>query len=401
MTKGFDRVSGLVDSYSQDMVRTMKEMIPIRAVSPMSGGEGEMERARYLEGVLKSWGLSTHRYDYTDGTGTARPNIISTVGDGQGVIWLVGHMDTVAEGDRSLWKTDPFALRLEGDLMYGRGTSDDGQGVVSCMYALRALVESGITARYKVGLALVADEELGSRFGMQKLMEERKLFGKRDMFVVPDSGNSDGSVIEIGEKGLLWLKITVNGRQVHASTPGLGVNAFRESIEFLHEVDVMLHSKYNKKNALFRPSMSTFEMTKHEKNVDSTNIVPGTDISYMDCRVLPDYRLDDVVKDVREVAGRKTRARIDVEEYVRDDPAPVTDANAEVVKLLESSITELRGIKPKKIGIGGGTCAAFPRKKGMQAAVWMTEQDVAHQPNEYARVGDMVADAKVFAHMAL
>ncbi len=401
MTKGFDRVSGLVDSYSQDMVRTMKEMIPIRAVSPMSGGEGEMERARYLEGVLKSWGLSTHRYDYTDGTGTARPNIISTVGDGQGVIWLVGHMDTVAEGDRSLWKTDPFALRLEGDLMYGRGTSDDGQGVVSCMYALRALVESGITARYKVGLALVADEELGSRFGMQKLMEERKLFGKRDMFVVPDSGNSDGSVIEIGEKGLLWLKITVNGRQVHASTPGLGVNAFRESIEFLHEVDVMLHSKYSKKNALFRPSMSTFEMTKHEKNVDSTNIVPGTDISYMDCRVLPDYRLDDVVKDVREVAGRKTRARIDVEEYVRDDPAPVTDANAEVVKLLESSITELRGIKPKKIGIGGGTCAAFPRKKGMQAAVWMTEQDVAHQPNEYARVGDMVADAKVFAHMAL
>ena len=63
------------------------------------------------------------------------------------------------------------------------------------------------------------------------------------MFCVLDMWSDDGARIEIGEKGMLWLKITVNGKQVHASTPADGKNAYRYAINFIHEADEFLHSK--------------------------------------------------------------------------------------------------------------------------------------------------------------
>ncbi|MEM2118682.1 MAG: M20/M25/M40 family metallo-hydrolase, partial [Candidatus Bathyarchaeia archaeon] len=52
-------------------------------------------------------------------------------------------------------------------------------------------------------------------------------------------------------------------------------------------------------------------------------------------------------------------------------------------------------------GIGGGTCAAFFRKIGIPAAVWCTHDEMAHQPNEYAKIENMVNDAKVFALLSI
>ena len=60
-----------------------------------------------------------------------------------------------------------------------------------------------------------------------------------------------------------------------------------------------------------------------------------------------------------------------------------------------------RGLDATVGGIGGGTCAAFFRKQGIPAVVWSTIDEVAHQPDEYARIKNMVEDAKVFALLAL
>jgi len=400
--KDFSRINELLDSYKQEMIETMRQMISIKAISPKSGGSGEAVRAQFLEKLLNSWGFPTKRYDYNDDTGTVRPNIITAMGNSKSTIWFVAHMDTVSEGDPKLWKSDPFTLKVDGDILYGRGVNDDGHGLIASMYAMRALKDSGAAVKYNFGLALVADEEIGSRYGMSKLVDE-DIFKKGDMFIVPDWGSKDGSLIEIGEKGLLWLKVTVIGKQVHASTPDLGKNAFRYSMRFLAQVDSMLHSKYTARNNVFNPDVSTFEMTKHEKNVDSVNIIPGVDVFYIDCRILPDYNMSEVVSSVKQIASSAEfkEVKIEVEEANRQDPAPITDPNSDIVRLLDSSVTELRKVKTRKLGIGGATCAEFARKKGFQAAVWGTQADVAHQPNEYSDINEIIADAKVFAHMLI
>ncbi len=403
MNQEFSKVSDLIDASKPDLIDKLCSMIGIKAISPKSGGAGEMHRAEYLQRILRSWGLEIKRYDYTDDTGTIRPNIVTRIGNAEKTIWFVGHMDTVSEGDARLWNNDPFTAKIDGDKIYGRGTTDDGSGVFASMFALKAIKDSGAKLKYNFGLALVSDEEMSSVFGMDKLVKESGVFNKDDMFCVPDFWTDDGAMVEIGEKGFLWLKITVNGKQVHASTPDQGKNAYRYAVKFIGEADELLHKKYNKTNPLFEPDYSTFEMTKHEKNVDSINIVPGTDVSYIDCRVLPEYNLDEIINDLRKIAKSDMYrdVQIAVEEFKREDAGPITSPDSEIVNLIAKALKELRQIEPRRAGIGGGTCAAFARRAGMDAVAWGTSTEIAHQPNEYVKISDIINDAKVLAYICL
>jgi len=393
-------IGKLVESYKQDMIQLMKGMIAIPSISPESGGNGESKRADFLEKYVNSLGIKTRRFDYIDKAKAKRSNIIAKVGSAKKTIWLIAHIDTVAPGDLSLWSHDPFDAYVKDGKIFGRGTSDNGQGVVSSIFALKAVVESGLQLSHNIGIALVADEEVGSEYGIKRLLKE-KIFSRQDMAIVPDWGTEDGSQIEIAEKGILWLKFDVKGKQVHASTPNLGTNAYRTSIKMLNELDSSLHKKYNARDSIFNPPVSTFEMTKHEKNVDSVNIVPGSETFYMDCRVLPNYKLDSVLKDVKSTARKysSSGSKVLFTVYNREDPAKPTSKNSELASMMAIAIKDVKNVEPKFVGIGGGTVAKYFRDLGMQAIVWATLPDNAHQPNEYCKIDDMVSDAKVFAQI--
>ncbi len=161
-----------------------------------------------------------------------------------------------------------------------------------------------------------------------------------------------------------------------------------------------MYKRFNAKDKLFDPRYSTFEPTKREKNVDSVNIIPGKEVFYLDSRILPKYKIDNVIKYVKSISkkvAKETGAKIEIEVFNREDPAKPTSKNAEIVKLLSKAIKEVKNINPKVIGIGGGTVAKYFRDIGMQAAVWATLPDNAHQPNEFLVIDDMISDAKVFA----
>jgi succinyl-diaminopimelate desuccinylase len=401
MKSNFLPVGKLIDGSEKSIVKTLSEMISIKAISPQNGGNGEAKRADFLQKTLEGWGFKVKRYDYSDKTKTKRPNLVVKFGKNSETIWIISHIDTVPEGDRSLWHTDPFKAKVTLDKVYGRGTNDDGQGVVASMFALKALKDSNARLRYNMGVALVADEETGSEYGLKRLLKER-IFKKGDMFIVPDSGSPKGDDIEINEKGVLWLKVTVEGKQTHASAPQRGENAYRNAIKFLNTADVFLHKKYHSKDKLFG-SRSTFEMTKHEKNVDSINIVPGMDVSYMDCRILPKYSPDHVLKDIRDIAKRKEfkKVKINVDVAIRLNAADPTPENSKIIKALKDSLKALRGINAKCVGIGGFTVAKEIRKLGSPVAVWSTMSSMAHQANEYTRIRYMVEDAKVFAYLCV
>ncbi|HGE69534.1 TPA: M20/M25/M40 family metallo-hydrolase, partial [Candidatus Poribacteria bacterium] len=78
-----------------------------------------------------------------------------------------------------------------------------------------------------------------------------------------------------------------------------------------------------------------------------------------------------------------------------------TPANSPIIQELVKALRELRGIKQKVGGIGGGTVAASFRRIGIHAAVWSTIDDTAHTPNEYAKIENIINDAKVMAYLML
>ncbi len=386
----------------QEMIKVLSDMIPIKAIAPASGGSGEARRADFLEELLKSWGLGVKRYEYKDNTGTARPNLVSTIGEGSRTLWVVVHMDTVSEGDPALWSHDPFKASIVDGLIYGRGTNDNGSALISAIFVLKALAAWRADLGHRYGVAIVADEEMGSEYGIQSLIRDG-VFSSNDMFVVPDFNTTEGDKIEIAEKSILWLRVSVTGKQVHASTPDDGVNAFRYASKLVTKIDEVLHLKYADRDARFMPSVSTFEMTKHEKNVDSTNIVPGKDVFYIDCRILPNHSTDDVLDSIKAVAAMEEfkPVGISIEPVQKEDAPRPTGTDTEVFAELAAAIKAQLGIDAKSVGVGGGTCAAYFRKKGWPAVVWGIGDDVAHQPDEYIRADDLVRGAKVLGAMAI
>lgn len=397
-----------IENYKDDMVEALGNMIKIPAISPKSGGEGEQKKAQFIQELISDFGFDeVKRIDVVDDSSPdkTRPNIILKVKgvDAKQNLWIVVHMDVVPEGDLKLWNTDPFEPVIKEGKIFGRGVEDNGQELVATLYAVKAMMDEGVKPRYNINIAIVADEETGSDFGIRPLIE-KGLFSKDDLIIVPDGGNMDGTLIEVSEKTIMWLKIRTIGKQCHGSMPERGINAFKAAMKFGVKVEEELYRRYNKRDKLFDPPISTFEPTKKEGNVPNINTIPGEDVFYMDCRILPDYdpeEVFDVVKGIADSIASETGAKFEFERPQYDPAAPPTSPDSPVVLALKEAIEKVYNIKPYAGGIGGGTCAAIFRRAGYPAVVWAKLDDTCHAPNEYAVINNIVNDAKVYATMFL
>jgi len=403
------KLSKRIDSYQDEIIEIQTHLTASPALAPENGGDGELKKAEYLQSYFKNrLNCDATLYQAADSRVSCgyRPNLVARLKgkSSQPTLWIMSHMDVVPPGDLSAWQGDPWKVRVENGKIFGRGVEDNQQGIVSSLIAAKAFHDEGIQPARDFGLVFAADEETGNRYGMQYLLEKHSdIFKKEDLIIIPDSGVADGSVIEVAEKSILWLKFRVVGKTTHASTPERGVNAFKAAANLIVKMN-NLYLIYNIIDPMFDPPTSTFEPTKREANVPNVNTIPGEDVFYFDCRILPSYDIDRFLENVKrlcqEVESRH-QATVEMNCELDGRAAPPTPIDAPIVKALESAISDIRRVKPKVMGIGGGTVAAFFRKAGFNAAVWATQDETLHEPNEYVRIQNIIDDAKVFAHTAL
>lgn len=386
-----------------NVVKTLHDITSIPAISPLAGGKGESAKVKKIMQIMKELKFPAPEiYEAKDETAEngVRPSLVYRVkGKTDKKLWIMTHTDVVPVGNIKLWNTDPFdAIEKDGRL-YGRGVNDNGQELVASIYALHTLMEENITPEYEICLCFVADEEIGSKYGIQYLLQ-KGLFSPDDLIIVPDGGNEAGNFIEVAEKGICWLEFTITGRQVHASTPHLGINSCRCANEFSYRLDNALHLAFPEENTLFVPAISTFEPTKRIENVPNINTVPGRDTLCFDCRLLPGIEVKDIETVIdTEIKKMENKTGVTISyTYVQKESAPeATSPDAPVVQLLKKSVEQVIKDVITVGGVGGGTCAAFLRRAGIPAVVWAKEADVAHMPNEYVVIEDIIDEMKVFA----
>uniref|UniRef100_I2Q2B2 Acetylornithine deacetylase/succinyldiaminopimelate desuccinylase-like deacylase n=1 Tax=Desulfovibrio sp. U5L TaxID=596152 RepID=I2Q2B2_9BACT len=389
------------------VIDLQRELTAIPALGPDNGGPGEREKADRLTALLAGLGFPAPREINAPDPRVPcghRPNLAVVLpgADTSRTFWVISHLDIVPPGDRSLWRTDPYQLAVDGDLVYGRGVEDNQQAVVSSILLGKGLVATGARPPINYGMLFVADEETGSKFGLDYVAAHHGgLFNPDDLFLVPDFGLPTSEMVEVAEKSMLWLKIIVTGRQCHASTPEDGINSLSAAALFILKIH-KLHDRFPARNPLFHPANSTFEPTKKEANVDNINTIPGRDVFYVDCRVLPEYSLDDVVAAIREF-GKEVESicgvTIDYEVVQQEQAAPATPEDAPIVGRVMAGIKAVYGGNPRPMGIGGGTVAAYLRRRGYPAVVWATLEHNAHQPNERSSIAKTIGDAKVMARV--
>lgn len=405
----FQKISKKLDLLENDMIEFQRSITAIPALSSVNGGNGEWDKAMYIKKYLQEHGITDiKQIDAPDPSAKegVRPNLIAHLKgrSGKKTVWLMAHIDVVPEGDIKLWNTDPWEAVVKDGKIYGRGTEDNQQGLVSSIFTLRAFVEEGILPEYNLAVILVADEETGSDYGLGYILEHHpNLFKKEDIIIVPDAGEPDGSMIEVAEKSIAWFRFKTEGKQCHASLPEHGINAFKAASNLVVKLN-RLYEIFDARDEVFSPPISTFEPTKKDANVPNVNTIPGEDVFHLDCRLLPRYSVKELFREVRKICDKVEKefsVKIEFDTTQLAEAAPPTPSNAEVVQKLKKGIKEIYRIDARPMGIGGGTVAALFRREGLNVAVWSAIDDVCHQPNEYCVISNMVKDAKVFAHVCL
>lgn len=398
-----DEVLRTIDESRDDIVRDMCSITRIPAIGPFNGGTGELERADHIQRMLEGCFDSVERYDCEDDQfpGVVRPNIVARKhGKREGTVWIISHLDTVLPGNLEEWNSPPYEPRVDGDLIYGLGTEDNGQTVIASLYGAK-FFKSGTLEGKSLALAFVADEETKSLMGIGHLID-LGLFTEKDFILVPDWGTPNGSLIDVAEKHLLWFKVAVHGKQTHGSTPDNGLNAYRVSTFLLSDLMRRLEDRYSERNEIFCPNVSTFEPTKSIATVGNINTIPGYDEFYMDCRILPEYdpyEVMDFVKSVAAEHAERTGARIEVAIDQCTISGKPSDVSTDDFKEFIMSVESITGKEPIPIGVGGGTCANFFRLVGLNAYVWQCGGGTLHQPNEHVVLSNLITDAKVYATM--
>jgi len=398
-------VKSFMTENKPEMVNLEKLLTSIPAIAPEGGGDGESKKCDALENWLKEKGFTDiKRYEAPDSrvSSGVRPSLVVTIpGKSDDYnIWVMAHIDVVPTGDLKLWDSDPWTVVEKDGKLIGRGVEDNQQGLVSAAFAGLYLLKNNEAPAHTVKLLFVADEENGSEYGMIYLMKQHKLFKKEDIILIPDGGDSNGETIEIAEKNIMWMKVHVQGKQTHGSRPDSGANACLAACDLslrLHNLEKI----FDKKDDLFEPNYSTFQPTKREKNVDSVNIIPGEDTFYMDCRILPCYTLATVVAEVEKLVSEVEKehgVKVDIS-FPQKSESPATPVSAPVAQKLAAALKKVHNIDAKFIGIGGGTVGAELRREGIDAVVWSTLDDQAHQPNEYCIVDNIVKDAQTLVEL--
>jgi succinyl-diaminopimelate desuccinylase len=167
--------------------------------------------------ILRELGFAITEHRFADG----RRNLVARLGrdTDRPPLAFTGHVDTVPLG-ASPWTRDPFAAEIDGDRLYGRGSTDMKSGVAAFIDACRRRRDA-IASSCGVVLYIMVAEETGCE-GSIALAAEPALVGRAGALVVAEP---TANYPLVGHKGALWLRAVADGVTAHGSMPEKGVNA--------------------------------------------------------------------------------------------------------------------------------------------------------------------------------
>ena len=204
-----------IDSHKDDMVRDLCMLMKIESVRThaqdgMPYGPGPAKAVKAMEELMEAYGLCVRNYENYCVAGDLDP-------EKEKALDILAHLDVVPVSDT--WtKTQPFEPYIEGDYIYGRGSSDDKGPAVAALYAMRAVRETGISLKHSVRLICGSDEECGSS-------DLVYYYGIEQEALYTFSPDADYPLINI-EKGRLASVFTKKGRQSEAASGVFRVLSF-------------------------------------------------------------------------------------------------------------------------------------------------------------------------------
>ncbi|AAY80955.1 M20 family metallopeptidase [Sulfolobus acidocaldarius] len=378
-----------------DLLKLVSGLVKIPSVNPPHG-EGLRDCANFIREYFSNHGYSAEVVEFDKGW----PNIIVNNGKkSDKSIMLNGHYDVVPTGDLKSWSHDPFSALILEDKIYGRGSSDMKSGLAVQM---KVFVELADKLDYNLVFTAVPDEESGGFHGAKHLAEKYK----PNLVLVSEPSGSEW--INIGEKGLLQVKLKSKGKVAHGSLPSLGDNAIMKIVRDLVNLEKIRDVKIPIPSEL-KEAISARASSEVEKDYVSISFNPGVIKGGVKVNVVPDYAEAEV--DMRIPPGIKNSEALSlVKKLVSEsevEPIDLSEPNYtnpenHYVKKLEETISKTLGIRPKNYIITGATDGRYFRNKGIPAIVYGPgELGVAHTYNEFVSFKEVINAYKVIREYLL
>jgi acetylornithine deacetylase/succinyl-diaminopimelate desuccinylase-like protein len=333
-----------------------------------------------------------------------RQNVLARVGaeNGRSLI-LCGHLDTKPPGDAG-WRDDPYAGAIIDDELYGLGSGDMKGALAAMVFAAGAIAATGVE-RGTVTLALTADEEAGSRFGAQWLVEAGLLAGDAAVLGEPCGISREWEAVDIVSRGAALFRIRVRGTQMHSS-----LSDRLPSVNATVCMARLIERMHRELPARLRYPTSTVEGLAPTVNVGVTaqagvyyGVYPGQAEFACDIRTVPGMTRETLLEDLEALLRDAATddldldAELDLELWL---PATQVEATHPLVLALQEASAIVLG-EPRPVGVfpGATDAAHLQLTAGIPtvAAFGPGFLPRAHAPDESAPLDGIIQGAELYA----
>ena len=408
-----DHVVAEIDRARDEIVDFASRLVRIPTVNP-PGADYEI-CARVIGDELRAHGAevqllpATGRAEHTPEH--PRINVIGRhAGSANGpAVHLNGHFDVVPVGLG--WTRDPFGGEVVNGRLYGRGSCDMKAGIAAAVFAAAALRRAGVQHAVPIDISGTVDEESGGFAGVGWLAEQQWISRERTKAVIiPEPFGVDR--VCIGHRGVYWFEVIAEGRIAHGSMSYLGVNAVEGMSHLLDlvrdELGPALHGRVT--------SMPVVPEGSRHATININGIDGGQPIDDVPspcvadrCRVVFDRRflleegLDQTRAEihalVRKAQARMPEVKFSIQDRLVFEPTRAPE-DAPLIGALTAAIAEVTGRTASLVASPGtydqkhvARIAGVPHC----VAYGPGQLDLAHQPDEYCSVDDIIDCTKVLA----
>jgi succinyl-diaminopimelate desuccinylase len=411
-----DRLFQRIDDRREDLIALTQELIRIPTLNPP--GENYAAICDLLDVRLSRSGFETTwvRAEGAPGDSDRYPrwNLVARhEGARPGpCVHFNSHTDVVEVGHG--WTRDPFGGEVEDDKIYGRGACDMKGGLAASIIAAEAFVAEHPDYAGAIEISGTADEESGGYGGVAYLAEQGWFDPKRVQHVIiPEPLNKDR--ICLGHRGGWWAEIETKGEIAHGSMPFLGDCAVRHMGAVLHAFEETLYpamaARWTEMPVVPEGArQSTMNINsihggQPEQASDYTGLpahcVPDSCRIVIDRRFLMEEPIEEVRQEVidllEDLKARRENFDYEIREINRVIPS-MTDKTAPIVTTVHDAIRDVLGQDPTYVASPGSYDQKHIDRIGKLKnciAYGPGVLELAHKPDEWVGISDMLDSAKV------
>lgn len=364
-------------------ISILQDVIRIKSVN---GNEKEV--AEYFQNLLKEYDIESELVDYEE---PGRSNLVATIQKGEGkTLGISGHLDVVSAGDESQWKYPPYDAHIEGNKLYGRGSTDMKSGTTALVLSLIEMKEEGIEFEGTIKLLLTVGEEVGELGSMQ--LTELGYADDLDALLIAEPTSYS---IVYAHKGSINYTVESHGKSSHSSMPEEGINAINQLNQFItkanKEMDEVTDKYENDILGKFIHNITVIE------GGDQVNSIPDYAKVEANIRSIPEFSNDQTVELLEKIINEINEDLDGTLKLIVDfNKQPVeSDPDSELIQNIQNIFDENLPL----IGISATTDAAEFTKAEKDFDVVIFGPGVPslpHQVDEYVEIDNYLEFIDVY-----